>query len=72
MWNTSKFINSAGRYLVMLITVLLPNSSTIGLTLKLRQPGYLPLSAFIHTEENDDLMFFYQIDDKINSHYLFI
>ena len=28
------------------------------------------LHSFIQTK-NDDLMFFYKIDDKINSHYLF-
>ena len=49
----------------MFIFVLPPtffnNRSNFGI----RSAQCFPLSAFIHTEENDDLMFFHQIDDRL-------
>ena len=44
------------------------NRSNFGITLAWCFPCLL---SFIQ-KKNDDLMFFYQIDDKINSYYLFI
>ena len=65
MSNSGKFINSASRYLVNVYFMLPPtffnNRSNSGIT----SARCFLLSAFINTEKNDDLMSFYQIDDKI-------
>ena len=56
----------------MLIFVLPPTFFNNRSNFEIMSARCFPFSAFIHTEGNDDLMFFDQIDDEINSHYLFI
>ena len=57
---------------LMFIFVLPPTFVNNKSNFEITSAQCFPLSAFIHTEENDDLISFCQIDDKINSYYLFI
>ena len=67
MLASSKFVNGASLFLWSCLY-----SSTVDLSLELRQSGVFLCRLLFIQLQHDDLMYFYQIDNKVNSYYLFI